>query len=217
MTCSDGLCLWCVVISASLGHVASYVLLLRGWCNRVVTIWPPCVVWRVRGRCWQARGGACSTPRPLPSRGWRPQHGAAAHVAVMSRLCGVPAATSVLCPWTLGVSRALDAGGAALPTRAAFSTARALPWNGRASLRSLQTCLMVDKTALLARILTEDDTGTEPFLIATAPRRFGKSFVVKQLAALARWDDADKRAFAGYAVRAHGLYQCRRHAVWITL
>ena len=39
------------------------------------------------------------------------------------------------------------------------------------------------------------------FLVATAPRRFGKTFVVEQLAALARWNKDDARAFAGYAVR----------------
>ena len=74
---------------------------------------------------------------------------------------------------------------------------------GGAEVHDLQTSLMVDKTALLARILADAGSGTgkQKYLIATAPRRFGKSFVVKQLAALARWNDDDMKAFAGYAVR----------------
>ena len=86
------------------------------------------------------------------------------------------------------------------------------PENTVPNVRSMQTRLMVDKTALLARVLTNKHTtggftgnweqGTEMCLIGTAPHGFGKSFVVEQLAALARWDDADEKAFAGYAVRA---------------
>ena len=64
---------------------------------------------------------------------------------------------------------------------------------------SLQTFLVVDKTDLLARILTNvGPAGTDPFLVATAPRRFGKSFAVKQLAAMAK---GEKHWFDGYHVR----------------
>ena len=105
--------------------------------------------------------------------------------------------------------------GVALTTRAFSTTAgdlstpQSVPMTERLPLRlgsghvsSLQTSLVVDKTDLLARILTNDGpAGTEPFLVATAPRRFGKSFAVMQLAAMAR---GEKHSFDGYHVRAAG-------------
>ena len=87
---------------------------------------------------------------------------------------------------------------------------RELPDLTQLLVADLQKYLVVDKTPLLGRILTNRRTnkqGTPAFLVATAPRRFGKSFVIEQLAALARWEKDDVKAFAGYAVRgARGVW-----------
>ena len=76
---------------------------------------------------------------------------------------------------------------------------------GEGDVSSLQACLVVDKTDLLARILiNRGPARTERFLVATAPRRFGKSFALTPLMQLAAMAKGEKHWFDGYHVRPAG-------------
>ena len=127
-------------------------------------------------------------------------------VARATRMLSVTSNGQAGAPDSLPAADSVTAGEANLPL--AVRRRRGLPDPSSACVLDLQTRLMVDKTALLARILSNDAVlGTPKFLVATAPRRFGKTFVITQLEALARWNPSDAQAFEGYAVRAG--YDCQ--------
>ena len=64
-------------------------------------------------------------------------------------------------------------------------------------LKDLQTCQFVDKTNLLARLLTDKGVDLGVFLFIPARRRVGKSSAMDMLAAMAK---GEKEYFQGYAV-----------------